>query len=119
MILQNELRVGNYWQHAESKRVFKIDVPAQIVDASILGEGVPLTPEILIKSGFADPSGNGLAYRKNINASDEVCNYLDDNTIRLQTIRSGFTRKLPIKYLHELQNWWRFHTGEELQITEI
>lgn len=89
-----------------------------------LAEPIPLTPEILEKCGFVDPSENGWGCRLSINSADELCWYRQDgpewgghgNTVRYQSKGSGFTRDFNVKYLHQLQNLYFALAGEELTV---
>jgi len=78
---------------------------------------IPLTVQWLVACGFIDPAGNGMAYRRNVNISDELCWYVQDGHLCYQTQGSGFSRSLVhIIYVHQLQNWWHSFVGEELII---
>ena len=133
MINVNELRKGNLVKSL----TLEIYCPVQTIEVSSIAlkcdtgrvrcdyvdhkftsiDPIPLTPEWLERCGLKDPAGNGLGYRMNINSVDEICWYMQDGFMRYQTQGSGFTRQLQhIKHLHELQNWYYWFTGEELQI---
>jgi hypothetical protein len=78
---------------------------------------IELNPEWLQKCGLIDPAKNGLAYRMDINLADELCWYVQDGYLRYQTSLNGFTRpREHIKYVHQLQNFFYWHTGKELTI---
>jgi hypothetical protein len=74
--------------------------------------------EKLKQFGFIDVSSdkNGLAYRKELpDGLLEMCFYLQDKHIRLQTIRSGFTHSvIGIENEYHLRSFWLLMTGSDL-----
>lgn len=121
MIDPKELRIGNYLFDKDWDAVRAIGA-TDIYNIAIKGsdnyDPIELKPEWLEKFGFIDPAKNGLAYRKEINLADEFCWYVQDGFLRYQTIGSGFTRaRMHIKQVHQLQNFFYWHTGKELEIT--
>jgi len=82
--------------------------------------GIKITFDILTNLGFKDLSHdkNKWGCRIEVNASDELCWYRQDNNIRYQTKGNGFTRDYNIKYVHQLQNLYFALTGEELVFSE-
>jgi hypothetical protein len=126
-----ELRIGNWvhheirWSYRQLGAIHSFDFQWDDEDWHALGERtidlneispIPLTEEWLKKFGFKDPPKNGMAYRMNINSSDELCWYRQDDSLRYQTQGSGFTRNFGIKYVHQLQNLYYALTGNELTI---
>lgn len=136
MIQVNELRIGNWimdrggkiWQidHWEYKN--KLCAKEPIIDFNgIKMQGhplteeleflqpIPLTPEILEKCGFVK---SGESHRIKLNEVEEICFYNTHIGYELigrhQTIEGGWTRKLYLKHLHQLQNLYYALTGEEL-----
>lgn len=77
---------------------------------------VPITPELLEICGFVDHAGNGWGSRLQLNSTDELAWYKQDNSLKYQTQGSGFSRDFSIKYLHQLQNLFFALTGDELKI---
>ena len=76
-----------------------------------------LSVEKLKELGFIDASSdkNGLAYRKNISGMLEVCFYIGNPFLRLQSIGSGFTHNLiGVENEHQLRAFWRLMTGNDL-----
>lgn len=66
--------------------------------------------EDLLKLGFKDesPDGNGLAYRLALpNGIMELCIYVYEGTMRLQTQSSGFT--IPLQGVHSTDDVKDFH----------
>lgn len=128
MINTTEIRRGNLFIDKLTGRILVVDgitcgdivfdfldgIPVALPDGW-QAEPILLTSDVLMKCGFIDPAENGLAYRINIDSTDELCWYMNLGFIRYQTQGSGFTRYLQhIKYLHQLQNWWYMHTNTEL-----
>lgn len=123
MINTSELRIGNWvLLQGEPQMIDGVSITGYI---GLMGNGItnrqeqidpiPLTPEVLVKCGFIDPADNGLAYRINIDSTDELCWYMNLGFMRYQTQGAGFTRYLQhIKHIHQLQNWWYMHTNTEL-----
>lgn len=73
--------------------------------------------EKLKEFGFVDVSSdkNGLAYRKQINGILEVCFYVNDPCLRLQSVGSGFTHSLiGIENEYHLRSFWLLMTGQDL-----
>lgn len=78
--------------------------------------------EKLKEFGFVDVSSdkNGLAYRKQINGVLEVCFYVNDPCLRLQSVSlqsvgSGFTHSLiGIENEYHLRSFWLLMTGQDL-----
>ena len=73
--------------------------------------------EKLKEFGFVDFSSdkNGLAYRKQINGILEVCFYVNDPYLRLQSVGSGFTHNLiGIENEYHLRSFWLLMTGSDL-----
>jgi len=83
-------------------------------------EEVPITFDLLINAGFKDLShdNNKMGCRIEVNSSDELCWYRQDNRLRYQTKSNGFTRDFNIKYVHQLQNLYFALTGGELVFSE-
>ena len=76
---------------------------------------IPLTEDWLINK--ADFKEVGQAIRKPLNQFLELCYIKPLKEMRLQTIDSGFTINLPhLQSIHNLQNFWKEHTGQELEI---
>lgn len=76
-----------------------------------------ITIEELQKLGFKDISSdkNGLAYRKNLDSILEVCYYVGEPYLRLQTQRSGFTHELKgIENKYHLKSFWLIMTNRNL-----
>lgn len=130
MIPSNELRIGSLVSLAHESNAPIVFV-AQIKNRGIVWEvdgehgysdfdllmPIELTPEWLKRCGFKDLAGNGMAYRMEINLADELCWYMQDGYLRYQSIGNGFTRpRSHIKLVHQLQNFFYWHTGEELTI---
>lgn len=126
MIKSNELRIGNWVNGAGVGAGIVRSIGEDVVyvfakycyfSFSLKDiEPIPLTPEILEKCGFVDPANNGLGLRLPLDEVDEFCWYKHDNTIRYQTIGSGYTRAMNIQHLHQLQNLLFALTGTELNV---
>ena len=116
-----ELRIGNliYWNIPEKLDTIHTVVgirneKPQTIPIS-LGESIedykpiPLTPEILIKSGFkSNPTMGGMFWVKR-----------NRTKIQLRTTETGYVEYLhsaPCDHLHQLQNIYYALTGEELTI---
>jgi hypothetical protein len=117
----NELRIGNWCASPYEPKIFKVSamhilhLEEGMDSLSILG--IPLTPEILQKAGFAvaftsDPQSPNASKKYTlglfkIHQPDEDAPFLyffsEDYDVRL-------------KYLHQLQNLYFALTGEELNI---
>lgn len=72
--------------------------------------GIPLTPDALHACGFVtEQEGDDEPFYSN--------GSVNINWHTLQPEDAGFPiAKVKIKYLHQFQNWYRCHTGEELKI---
>jgi hypothetical protein len=74
--------------------------------------------EKLKQFGFIDVSSdkNGMAFRKELPGRLlEICYYIQEKLIRLQTIRSGFTYPLTgIENENDLKSLWLLITGHDL-----
>lgn len=132
MIDKSELRIGNYVLY-DDKPTSYLDIVTQIfedgveiISNSAFGgtasrtfeqiEPVKIQYNVLIQCGFIDHAQNGWGCRIDVNSSDELCLYTDDNELKYQSKNSGFTRGFNIKYLHQLQNLYFILTGKELQL---
>ena len=76
-----------------------------------------LSVEKLKELGFVDVSSdkNGLAYRKKISGMLEVCLYIGNPYLKLQSVGSGYTHSLiGVENEHQLRSFWRLMTGRDL-----
>lgn len=129
-VVAEELRIGNYLQTymmfcdgiSECREVPISIIKVSVKDIEIIQSllhtynPIPLTPEILAKCGFIDPSSNDMGLRMHFSKNEEICWYRQDGGLRHQTIGSGWTRLLDIKHLHQLQNFIFALYGRELTI---
>lgn len=149
MIQPNELRVGNLFQLLSSRPVripestiFKIleihafsfscvqyeQIPAQVEEWLTFPfnklSPIPLTPEWLERFGFSEknkywsyPCGDGfyIAYTP----SGEFWIAIERSDGDDDCGEDEYARKLPIKYVHQLQNLYHSLTGKELEIKPI
>ena len=93
-------------------------------------QGIPITQELLKKNGFRDLMGDGCTlYSKKIkvsNKSDVSISFsIDCGSISIAHVTHGYSLKLGVrlesytskaKFLHELQNFYRMTTKQELKI---
>ena len=125
MILANELRVGNCIQYNYPRKntvfnkakVFEIRNKGVVLKSKGLIKDyqdyiafkhdtlkpIPLTEDILLKCGF------------DVHYHIEWCT----NGLMDLTINGGYFcyKNIPVKYLHQLQNWYFLHTkGKELEV---
>lgn len=126
MIQPNELRIGNFILRGsliaevvgiESDDLTLIDstgIETYRNDGDI--QPISLTPEWLERCGFIDPPQNGMAHRRDINGADEFCMYWIAREFRYQTQGAGFTRILPVYFVHQVQNAFFALTGQELKV---
>lgn len=125
MINIHEFRLGN-WITIDGKpnNVGQIKNNFYGVEINGIGEAffnsinpIPLTPELLEKCGFVDTSGGYRATGSEV--VYRVQSPLNGKNIDLWECDGGFQMphyEVVLKYLHELQNWFRFNTGHELTI---
>lgn len=134
----NELRIGNWvhaYDHTHFVRVYGCNpshkvwieekvgtrVTFSIVEDKLIN-GIPLSPEILEKAGFA--------YRNKekkrgwmVNGLRRINLLLDsDGELSVWLVGIGVVthkRETPIEYLHQLQNLFYALTGEELIIQDL
>ena len=128
MILENELRIGNWVKlNKYFYRVYSVDPLAiKLIDKdkiTISGyyvdgiKPIPLTEEILLKCGFTQDADG--SFQKN-----DVSIFLDNRfktNLYLQTNDSDrkfswFGYECKVNHLHHLQNLYFALTGEELKI---
>lgn len=101
-----DLRVGNVVQ-LDGKPV--VIGHATVIDtAMIRGEGVQLTPDILLKAGFAEKNG---AYKRH----NFTITRLDESG-KIFRIMYAEVYIMDYSFYHQLQNLVYFMTGEELTI---
>ncbi len=132
----NELRLNNWvlWENEPMQvRVYEIETQ-QYVDNDTLHEnhgvyGLPITPEILTKSGLdardaSDEGYLGLTFTL-IHMIGDVMDYftlikeVDENEYQFEFYYDESSRirpHKPIRYVHELQNLFFALYGEELNI---
>lgn len=141
MINKNVLRIGNWVENLKDfkdlhvkyknsppiyykiKSLHEIGANVSVFKKSLVADsdystltGIPLTPEILVKSGikvqlvFAD----GISEYNVIDNGKFETIVVSGNIIRLQGVPSK-----PIEYLHQLQNLYFALTGEELEVNEL
>lgn len=120
-----ELRIGNWvdvkYVYSKTGRAFE---QVEIIDSTWPGinntildgcrdlfsedvQGIPLTPEILEKTGFDKCNQAPGAYEK-----DSVALFRDE--VGFYHINDVFSTH--IDFVHILQNWWFYNTTEELNI---
>lgn len=80
-----------------------------------------ITIEKLKELGFEDVSQdkNGLAYRKRLNVNLEICHYIKEPFLRLQTVSSGFTYPIPISTEEEIKQLCYLLTGKKKLLTGV
>jgi hypothetical protein len=115
MINSKELRIGNFIYNVKDQ-IYKV-VASSFLGGTYLGfEPIPLTEEWLFNFGFKKV---GQTIRLQVTNYLELCYMTFDNTLRLQTIKSGFTEDTKIKFVHELQNIHYWLTRKELELKTI
>lgn len=106
MIDVKELRVGNWVDRGDGDDYIDIREPDEIKHASLIGNSIPLTPELLFKHGFMQVSNdfilpNGFTIKMVlVESTDEVGITVKPNGYILSV---GFPIK-PLEHLHQLQN---------------
>ncbi len=104
----NELRIGNLIQKngkIHYTNIFTLrDIKNLSIDDTDIFEPIPLTEEILLKCGFEKVAG---FYSSKDEILELTCDFI---------VWKPNTKKLEIKYLHQLQNLYFALTGEELEI---
>ena len=116
----SNLRVGNWVLHEDDKpmQVGTIGIHAcTLVQEGVFAScpiphilGIPLTPEILEKCGFA----------KSISVGDLWLLRVNDTNFMLHPTGGRFytwAYSIPCEYLHQLQNLFFAITGKELEVT--
>ena len=117
--LLTKLRIGLMGSGNPSLEQKAYDIEIKICQAHDLLTGknnpIPLTEEFLInKAGFKEV---GDCIRKPLNEFLELCYMKQFKKLMLQTANSGFCMPLDhVIYIHNLQNFWKEHTGKELEI---
>ena len=147
MINANELRIGNWIKTPNGKPMCVKNILENSVNQKIDGDGVvgsyqlanfepiPLSPDILLSTGFKylkvegvssfeefhNPDEDTHCWSFNVKSTDlidshEIClvKWGEEEYFTFQLGRGTYRKK--IKYLHELQNGMFFLTGEELTI---
>lgn len=116
----NELRIGNYILHEPTIDDWEeiiVTLPS-LLQVDISPEsycGIPLTEEWLLKFGF-DESQND-KYKYYIEPISLFRGLGDDNN-KFYYHRSGHSKCLEVKHVHQLQNLYFALTGEELELKE-
>lgn len=123
MILAQELRIGNAVNFMEDGTTFIVtEISANGIAVKNDSEetwieldqfsGIPLSPEILEKSGFSNVRDvHWCVPNREPSKSFEVCLWSDHVSYTMSN-----THDRELKYVHELQNLYFALTGEELKI---
>lgn len=128
MIAANELRVGNWVKIVNDETVgIEIQRVFQIYEGRINNafgddiEPIPITPEILLKAGFANDDNLNIRYSFEIFENHELTlggfEHETERGFRLSCDYCYYDKTLKhIQYVHQLQNLYFALTGEELPI---
>lgn len=108
MIKATELRIGN-WVDSSNGVLYQINKSHFENTDFRITKPIPLTPEILEKCGFLK---NGYNYKE----SDGIIDFFIDKDTSITYYEVGNIVFCNIYYLHELQNLYRWLTGEELKV---
>lgn len=104
MIDVKELRVGNWVDRGDD--YIDIREPDEIKHASLIGNPISLTPELLFKHGFMQVNNNFIL-PNGFTIKNVLTEYLDEIGLRVHAnsfiVSVGFQIK-PFQYLHQLQN---------------
>lgn len=111
MIKANELRLGNWVLDVYDNKV-KVTIIDDTVDWA---KPIPLTPEILEKSGFVKQME--WTYCIEIQVGQKLVYYLGEKGWSIGN--KNYSDFENLKYLHQLQNLYHALTGEELEIKEF
>jgi len=139
MVQQNELRLGNYvFNVGDYVEITSIDWTG--INRSLYDKftgtdnyyctfpgpiGIPLTPEVLEKSGFKylERYADDIVYKCGeleipVDVDDHPKTLLLD-FVTIKQLRNNQVNTIylePVKYLHQLQNFYFAFTGQELKI---
>ena len=126
MIIAEELRIGNYLYFKNTKDVVMVDLinnkhfDCRDEYGSFIPNGnyepIPLTEEVLLKCGFVYsepfPNVRGILFNENFEIGLDGEDFILDQ----MSVRIDKAIILKVKYLHQLQNIWFVHKGQELTI---
>ena len=108
MIKAKELRIGNWVLDMYDNKV-KVTIIDDTVDWA---KPIPLTPEILEKSGFVKQME--WTYCIEIQVGQKLVYYLGEKGWSIGN--KNYSDFENLKYLHQLQNLYHALTGEELEV---
>lgn len=121
MIPIEELRVGNWAADSKTGGYFKFGNGQAIDNFYLCSDPIKLTPEVLIKglqmppTSDYHPEGKTWFIKHSCDLQFEIIPAY--GIVRLYNrYPFRFMRQLRISTVHELQNCYRFNTGEELNI---
>lgn len=121
MIQANELRIGNIVHATVAGGVHeplaeRIITCGADIDNSFWWHPIPLTKDILLRCGAVqDKSKSWYYYLQNPDGGEEFEVYSGGELGLFFSADCG-ERFNGLKYLHELQNFWKLITGEELTV---
>lgn len=124
MVQAEELRIGNYvnYPFGGMQKIRNGDDIDNIYEAA--GEPIPLTPELLEICGFTTEKDNWYTKKYFTNCKEQA--EVNIISINSKTFRCGICNDedysyamtgKELLYLHQLQNFYRWLTGEELPVT--
>lgn len=132
MILENEIRIGNFFHHTDNWSYRQPDTNLKDFDFQwnesdwyAIGEctlelkyiePIHLTPEWLTKAGFEDH--NGSFFKIKLGVSEFLINP-DNGVVWIENKTGTFNNPSLITELHLLQNIYFALTGEELTISKL
>ncbi len=95
-----------------------IEIYKILTSLCLAKDDTPISIDSLKSVKFKDLSSdkNGHAYRRTLPGNLlEICFYIVDAKLRLQTVRNGFTTELKgIDTMEQLHTFWKGITGEDL-----